>query len=238
MKDNPSQKETPSAGYSAALPLSVFLFSLIVLAVVLTFPTLIFHWSKDYQTNHLYLIGTLGQLLIDLPAIYFFFRTTAASAARTSNKRRMASFLAGLLLAAVLAGFRILFTGRVMEGRFMGGVPAFTQSLSLAAPWNFVWSAAAFFAYGPGEAIFVVYLIQAFDQALGGSPSAFSRGVVITSILWALPHLLNIFYFGLGAIPNTIIMFFLGLLMGSLLKRTRSAWGPVIFWTLVNGTSF
>ena len=120
---------------------------------------------------------------------------------------------------------------------FMGGIPAFTQSLDLGSPWNIIAASMALLAYGPGEALFVVYLILAFDKALGSSRSLISWGVIITSIVWALPHLFNVVFFGVSAIPNALIMFFVGIVMGILLKKTRSSLGPILFWTFVNGTS-
>ena len=119
----------------------------------------------------------------------------------------------------------------------MGGVPAFTQSLVLGTPWNIVAASMALLAYGPGEALSVVYLILAFDNAVGNPRSLISRGVIITSTVWALPHIFNVFFFGVSAIPNVLIMFFAGIVMGILLKKTRSSLGPMFFWTLVNGTS-
>ncbi|MGD0174511.1 MAG: CPBP family glutamic-type intramembrane protease [Anaerolineales bacterium] len=237
MEENQYQKETTSEKYSVVVPSIVYVFSLIIPGLALTIPAILLHWSKDYQLNHLYFIGTLGQSLMDLPAVILFLRMNRKSPAPADPKSRMASLILGLILAMILAGLRILLSGNLIEGRFMGGVPAFTQSLNLAPPWNVIASILALLAYGPGEAIFVVYLVLVFDKALGGSQRLFSRGVILTSILWALPHLFNIFYFGLGAIANALIMFFLGLIMGILLKRTRSSLGPIIFWTLVNGTS-
>jgi membrane protease YdiL (CAAX protease family) len=237
MENTQIQKGTTPEKYSVVVPSIVYVFSLIIPALVVTIPAVLFHWSKDYQLNHLYFIGTIGQLLMDLPAVFLFLRMNIIHPTPLDPKSRMASLILGLILAMILAGLRILLSGSLMEGRFMGGVPAFTQSLNLAPPWNIIASISALLAYGPGEAIFVVYLVLVFDKALGGSQRLLSRGVILTSILWALPHLFNIFYFGLGAIPNALIMFFLGLMMGILLKRTRSSLGPIIFWTLVNGTS-
>ena len=95
----------------------------------------------------------------------------------------------------------------------------------------------ALLAYGPGEALFVVYLILAFDKVVGDPKKIFSWGVIITSVLWALPHFFNVIFYGLNAVPNVLIMLFIGLIMGVLLKKTKSSLGPIVFWTLVNGTS-
>ncbi len=238
MKDDPSQIQAAPTKYSLLFPLVVYGLSLLISALVLLWPALFLHGSKDYLTNHIYVVGTIGQLAMDLPAVFLFFRLKNKTAAPAKWQHRTVSLILGILLAMLLAGVRIFLSGKLMGGRFMGEVPAFTQSLSLPQPWNMLAAISALLAYGPGEAIFVVYLILAFDNSLGGQAGIFSRGVFITSILWALPHLFNIFFYGLGAIPNVLIMFFIGLLVGLLLKGTRSSWGPVIFWTLVNGTSF
>jgi hypothetical protein len=238
MENSPNQKEIKSEKYPALFPILVYVFSLVVPALVMTLPAIVWKWSKDYQVHHLYLIGTLGQLLMDLPAVLLFFRMNKIYPAPTGHKDRISGAILGLVFAMILAGVRILLSGRIIEGRFMGGVPAFTQGLNLPSPWNAVAAVSALLVYGPGEAVFVVYLILAFDKALGGRERIFSRGVIITSILWALPHLFNIFYFGFGAMANALTMFFIGLIMGFLLKRARSSWGPILFWTLVNGTSW
>jgi len=202
---------------------------------------MIFKWNTDYQFAHLYIIGTIGQLLMDLPAVILINRLCNKLGDETGVKNktrdRVFSTVVGIVCAILLAAIRILATGKLMGGRFMGGVPAFTQSLGLESPWNIIAAVMALLAYGPGEALFVVYLILAFDKAVGNPRSFFSRGVIITSILWALPHVFNVIYFGVSAIPNVVIMFFIGIVMGILLKKTRSSLGPMIFWTLVNGTS-
>ena len=38
-------------------------------------------------------------------------------------------------------------------------------------------------------------------------------------------------------VANAFWMVVIGMAMGALFKGSRSAWGPIIFWTLVNGTS-
>jgi membrane protease YdiL (CAAX protease family) len=67
------------------------------------------------------------------------------------------------------------------------------------------------------------------------------QGVIITAIVWATPHLFNVFLLGMNgltdAIVNTLSMFFVGIFMGILFRKTRSSFGPQVFWTLANGTS-
>ena len=233
-----SSHQKPPYRFSAFLtPLVIYVISFIGPAVVMGIPTMVCGWSKDYLFSHLYVIGTLGQMVMDLPAMVMFTRVRTDDRGHDRTRDRVISIGVGLGCAVVLAGMRIALTGRLMGGEFMGGVPAFTQSLALAWPWNVVAASLAMLAYGPGEAIFVVYLIIAFDKAMGSQRPVFSWGVVITAFLWALPHIFNVFYYGLGALSNVLVMVFIGLAMGLLLKGTRSSLGPMVFWTLVNGTS-
>jgi hypothetical protein len=221
-------------------PIGVYLLSFIIPAFTLSIPVLLFNWSADYTMSKTYIIGTIGQLLMDLPAVFMFYKlqTIPTNTIENTTRNRIISAIVGLLCALLLASIRFLAIGHLMGGRlFMGEVPAFTQSLALSSPWNIISAIMALLAYGPGEALFVVYLILAFDKVVGDPKNIFSWGVIITAVLWALPHLFNIYFYGLNAVPNVLIMFFIGLIMGILLKTTKSSFGPIIFWTLVNGTS-
>jgi len=233
---NSSSSQKSCRRYSGLIvPVLIYLISFVGPAIVMVIPTALLGWSKDYWFSHLHITGTLGQALMDLPAVIMFARIRRHGTGR--GRVRVISAGVGLGCAVILAGIRVALTARLMGGTFMGGVPAFTQSLTLAWPWNVLSASAALLAYGPGEAIFVIYLITSFDAALGSQHRVFSWGVVITSLLWALPHIANVFYFGWEALSNVLIMAFIGLAMGLLLKGTRSSLGPVVFWTLVNGTS-
>ncbi len=220
-------------------PIGVYILSFILPAIIFALPIYLFKWSTDYVMGHSYIIATVGQLWMDLPAVYLFSRLKTLPEIPVKNKTRdrIISIIVGLVCALSLAGIRILAIGHLMGGRIMGGVPAFTQSLDLGSPWNIILAVMALLAYGPGEALFVVYLILAFDKVVGDPRRIISWGVIITSLLWALPHFFNIIFYGINAVPNVIIMFFVGLIMGILLKKTRSSLGPIVFWTLVNGTS-
>jgi len=221
------------------IPIGVYLLSLILSALTTTIPLMVWNWSNDYVMAHIYIIGTLGQALMDLPAVFMFYKlkTSHENLNENNTRNKIISAVVGLICTFVLAALRIIVLGHLMGGRFMGEVPAFTQSFDLNSPWNMISATMALLAYGPGEALFVVYFILAFDKVLGDPQKIFSKGVIITAILWALPHAFNIVFYGLNAIPNTLIMFFVGLVMGILLKKTKSSWGPIVFWTLVNGTS-
>jgi hypothetical protein len=238
--ENNSDQEVKNARPSIWVPVAVYLSSYLLPAIVLGIPTLLFNWTTDYTFTHSYIIATLGQLLMDIPAVFMFARLRDAfgneAEGRNKTRDRVISAVVGLSLALLFAAPRLL-AGRLMGGAFMGGVPAFTQSLQLASPWNMIAGASALLAYGPGEALFVVYLILAFDKAVGNPRRLVSWGVIITAILWALPHIFNVVFFGMSALGNVVVMVFIGIVMGILLKKTRSSIGPMVFWLLVNGTS-
>jgi hypothetical protein len=216
---------------SYTTPIIVFLISLVGPAAVIGLPFML-GWSQDYLSSHLYLFGTLGQALMDLPAIVMLRR---GNGKRLSQRRHhIISIGAGLLGAAVLAGVRVALAGRLV---FMGGVPAFTQSLTLAWPWNLLSAAAAVLAYGFGEALYVVYFVIAFDATASNPRRLLSRGVMITALLWGLSHSWNVFFFGWSALPGALLMVGIGLIIGLLFKGTRSPLGSTVFWSLVNGTS-
>jgi hypothetical protein len=223
------------------MPMAVSLWAFIVPILVITITKMVFNWNADFVSAHSYTIGTIGQFLMDLPAVILFTRMRDRpgniTGGRSKTRDRVISITVGIVCAMLLAAMRILTIGHLMGGKFMGGVPAFTQSVDLRSPWNIFAASMALFAYGPGEAIFVIYLILAFDNALGNPQSLISWGVILTSIVWSLPHIFNVFFFGVSAITNVVVMFFVGIVMGILMKKTRSSLGSMIFWTLVNGTS-
>jgi len=222
------------------MPVAVSLWAFIVPILLITLPK-ISNWNADFLSGHSFIFGTIGQVLMDLPAVILFtrlqYKPENGTGVQRKTRYRVISAIVGIACAMLLAALRIITIGHLLGGRFMGEVPAFTQSLGLGSPWNIIAAGAALLAYGPGEALFVVYLMLAFDKAVGNPRALISWGVIITSIVWALPHLFNVFFFGVSAIPNVLIMFFVGIVMGIILKKTRSALGPMLFWTLVNGTS-
>ena len=158
---------------SYTTPLIVFLISLIGPAAVIGWPFML-GWPQAYLAAHLYLFGTLGQALMDLPAIVMLVRGNGKWLGQ--KRQHSISLGAGLVCAAILAGIRVAIAGRLV---FMGGVPAFTQSLILAWPWNLVSAVAAILAYGLGEALYVVYFVIAFDATASNPRRLLSRGVII-----------------------------------------------------------
>lgn len=193
-------------------------------------------WTLNDLTSQLWLFGTLGQTLMDLTALGLW-AVWKMDGDRPSTAVHLRSALIGIGLATLIAGLRFTILGHLMEGRFMGGVPAFTQAWDLSGPGNLFAAAAALLAYGPGEALLVLTWIKAWDRVWGLSARVLSPGVATAAVLWALPHLMNLPMLGPSALVNTGVMVGVGLVFGVLAKGTKSPWGPVLFWTLCNGTS-
>jgi len=212
------------------IPLSVFIASvagpaiLIGVAIALT--------STEYVMSHLYFYGTCGQILMDFLPVFLLIRSRQKWP--SSRRNQVKGIIVGLAGAAVLAAVRYAVKGRLI---FMEQVPAFGQSLALPFPWNMLSAVLAVLAYGPGEALFMVYLIRAFDEAAGHQQRLMSWGVILNALLWGLPHIGNAIFFGWSAIGNAIFMVVIGTIIGLMQKGTRSALAPIIFWTLINGTS-
>lgn len=223
---NPKVKRT-----AVTAPIAVFLISLISPAIVLGLP-LILRWPADYLPSHLYLFGTLGQGLMDLPAIVMLARAKVDWLGRKQDQ--FLSIGVGVIGAAILAGVKYAVLGQFM---FMGGVPAFVQSLTLTWPWNLIATPLTVLVYGPGEALYIVYFVIAFDATTDNPHSLISRGVAVAALLWGLPHVWNVIFFGWAALSNALFMVVIGLAIGSFFKKSRSAFGPIAFWSLINGTS-
>lgn len=218
-----------------AAPLIVYLISQAV-ALIIWVP--VWRGQSDNIMANIHVIGTLAQILMDLPAVAMFIYLRMDREWGSSLRQHLIGAGVGAALAVVIVGLKFLISG-ADQIVFMRNVPAFTQSLTLDSPWNLISASAALLAYGPGEAVAITYFMLAFDRILGSrdKPSWLTWGVVIGAVLWALPHLLNAPFQGLGsALANTIKMIIIGLIFGMTLRGSKSWVAPVIFWTLTNGT--
>lgn len=219
------------------LPVSVFLWLFVGGAIAMFAPAAILGWSQKQVNSHLYLLGPLVQIVGLGPGALLNARLAMG---RTEGRARdrVVSLGIGLGAAALVGGLEIAFSGRVMGGTFMGWVAAYGQALFLAPPWNGIFALFVVMAYGPVEALWVVYLIAAFDRAIGHPRPLLSWGVVLVALLWGLPHLLNVVVSpNWSQVVNALRMVLVGIAVGLIFKSTRSALGPVVFWTLTNGTS-
>jgi hypothetical protein len=211
-------------------PVLVFFCSAALAAVAFSLPASLSSW--EIVNANLYFYGTVAQLLMDLPAVVLLLRS-GWDWLGSVHERRIGAAV-GIVGAAFLAVARFALKGHVV---FMEQVPAFGQGLALPPPWNLLTAIFTVLAYGPGEAIFQVYLITAFDEAVGHQDRIFSLGVMANAILWGLGHIGAAVTQGWSAISNALLMLTIGIATGLVFKRTRSAVAPVIFWTLINGTS-
>lgn len=218
-------------------PLAVFLWLFIGGAIAMFAPAAILGWSQKDLNSHLYLLGPLVQIVGFLPGVFLYAQQMMERAEGRARKR-VVSLGIGLSAAALLAGLEIVFSGRVMGGNFMGWVVAYGQALALTPPWNGVFALLVLTAYGPFEALWVVYLVGAFDRAIGHARPLLSWGVVLAALLWGLPHVLNVVFSpNWSHVVNALRMVLVGIGVGLMFKWTRSAVAPVVFWTLTNGTS-
>lgn len=215
---------------SLLTPFFVFIVSSLMAGLAFMVPTALA--SQTYVNARLYLYGTLAQFLMDIPAVVLLFRSRWSLLG--SRRERRQGLIIGIAAAVAAALVRILVNGPIT---FMRQVPAFDQGLTLPVPWNLLSSAFTILAYGPGEALIQVYLILAFDRAVNQHDRTFSLGVFANAILWGLGHVAAIISLGWVAIGNALIMFAVGILTGVMFKETKSATAPMVFWTLVNGTS-
>jgi hypothetical protein len=212
------------------IPVLVFFISTTAAAIAFLVPAKLS--SQEYVDTHLYIFGTAAQFLMDLLPVVLLVR----SGWDWFGKRRDAVFgaVVGLIGAILLAAIRYAIKGELV---FMEQVPAFGQGLSLTPPWNILASTMTILAYGPGEALFQVYLVMAFDRAVGHQKRLLSLGVILNALLWGLGHIINVISYGWSALGNAILMLTIGLVIGLMFKKTRSAIAPIVFWSLINGTS-
>jgi len=220
-----------------ATPLAVYLASLLIPFIVITYISQ--GQSNNDIKSKMYIIGLVAQTLLDLPAVVMYVHLRMDREWRTGLRQHMIGIGVGLILAVIINGLKLI-TQADHHIEFMKGVPAFTQSLYfLDKPWNLMMASAAVVAFGPGEAIWVAYFMQAFDRALGtsGSRAWLTWGVVIGAVLWALPHLgMTQFYDLASVLTNTAQILGIGLIFGMALRGSRSVLAPIVFWTLINGT--
>lgn len=134
--------------------------------------------------ERIHITGTLAQSVMDLPAVAIFIYLRMDREWGSRLHQHLIGVVVGLVLAALTIGIKF-FAGGAEQIVFMRYVPTFTQSLEQASPWNILGAAAALLAYGPGEALWVVYFMLAFDRILGTTAkrSWLTWGVVIGALL-------------------------------------------------------
>lgn len=211
-------------------PTLVFIGSATLAAIAFSVPAALSSW--EIVNAHLYLCGTASQLLMDLPATLLLLRSGWDWLGGV--RERKIGVAVGFVGAALMACVRLALKGHLI---FMEQVPAFGQGLALPLPWNLLASIFTVLAYGPGEVLIQVYLIKTFDEAVGHQDQAISLGVMANAFIWGLGHIGAVVTNGWSAVGNALLMLAIGVATGLMFKRTRSAAAPIVFWTLINGTS-
>jgi hypothetical protein len=133
------------------------------------------------------------------------------------------SLLLSGLFVTVLFSFALLGKGQLMSG-------VETPKFHLGLPWNIWYVILGVFAYGPLEVFFVIWLVANTDRSLKSENKTISLGLIVTVAIFAMAHILttsiyNAFYTG-------SIFFILGLTY----KHTKNSIGPMVAWSLINGT--
>ena len=126
-----------------------------------------------------------------------------------------------LLYVLFMYGVGYLVTGQIMSDS--------RPAITVAVPWSIFYGLLSIFAWGPLEVFFVVWLIDNTDAIFGSRDKVFSWGLVITVVIFGLTHILTTDLF------NATYTSFVFLILGLIFKTTRSSYGPMLAWTLING---
>jgi len=106
------------------------------------------------------------------------------------------------------------------------------SNFNLRFPYNIWYAILGFFAYGPLEVFFTIWLIVNTDIIFHGLEKVFSPGLLITVLIFGLSH---VFLSPRVGILNAIHVAAEWLILGLIFKYTKNSIGPMIAWTLING---
>ncbi len=112
---------------------------------------------------------------------------------------------------------------------------AFTQSLAQPFLSNTGFAFLCGFAYGPLQVFFLIFLVDRFNKTIDAKSLKIGyKGIIITVLLWALPHILNITILGpTGALIQLAKLLVQGTILTILFKYTGNSIGSMIYWTLI-----
>ncbi|MCK4239708.1 MAG: CPBP family intramembrane metalloprotease, partial [Candidatus Lokiarchaeota archaeon] len=96
-------------------------------------------------------------------------------------------------------------------------------------PLNLFYGIFGIIVWGPLEVFFFIYLVVNTEQILKQDDWKISKGLIITTILFGLSHVLTTNWW--NAIYTGILFFIIGLIY----KFSNNIIGPIITWTLING---
>jgi hypothetical protein len=188
----------------------------------------------DYLKSHAYIFGTFLEFFLVgfLCTLLAVLNNDSRSVFGLTSKGLLKSLTIGLVLIVVHSSMRYAL-GMPIVG---SGFDAFTQSLAQPFPYNIGFTLFCGFAYGPLEVFYIIFLVVRFDKAFDTPQSKIaSKGTIITTLLWALPHILNSMVQGpTAALFQVAKLVVTGLILIVAFKYTKSSIGSMLYWTFAN----
>ena len=188
----------------------------------------------DYLKSHAYIFGTLLEFFLVgfLCILLAVLNSDSRSVFGLTSKGLLKSLAIGLVLIAIHSSIRYAL-GMPIAG---SNLDAFTQSLAQPFPYNIGFSLFCGFAYGPLEVFYIIFLVIRFDRASDTLQSKIaSKGTIVTTLLWALPHILNSMVQGpTAALFQVAKLVVTGLILIVAFKYAKSSIGSMLYWTFAN----
>lgn len=224
-------KEDLSSMNSLYQALVVFLVSLVLPPIIyaLFYATL----SLEFLTSHAYLFGSLLEFFLVgfLCIVFAILNHDSKEIYGITGKGIGKSSAIGIGLILIHASIKYASGSPI----FQPTLQAFAQSLAQPFPYNIGFALFSAFVYGPLEIFYVIFLVVKFDKALSAAPpTVLSKGTIITTLLWALPHALNVIFMGSLALINVVKVIIIGFVLIITFKKTGSSIGPMLYWVISN----
>ena len=158
-----------------------------------------------------------------LPVIYIIVCKDPLSNYGFNLKKResLLSFLLSLVYIGIMYTIGLIINGKVMNFEI--------YDFQLDFPLNLFYGIFGIIVWGPLEVFFFIYLVVNTEQILKQDDWKISKGLIITTILFGLSHVLTTNWW--NAIYTGILFFIIGLIY----KFSNNIIGPMITWTLING---
>jgi len=175
------------------------------------------------NNRHLYAYIELVSVGL-LPLIYTIICRENPSIYGINIERKglIKSILLSMLLVVFLYTIGYLTNGTIVNYE--------SHDFQLNFPWNVFYFLLGVFAWGPLEVFFIVYLIKNTDKIFNKENKIFSYGLIITTILFALCHILTT-----QSLYNAFYTGSICLVLGLIFKYSKNSIGPMLAWTLING---
>ena len=187
----------------------------------------------EYLRTHAYIFGTLFEFLLVgfLCILFAILDRDSRSTYGLTSKGLVSSLVIGLALVGAHSLMSHISGKPVIDPR----LDAFTQSLTQPFPQNIGFALFCGFAYGPLQVFFLIFLVDRFDKVLDAKSSRIGyRGTIITVLLWALPHILNVTVLGpTAALIQLAKLLIIGPILIIVFKYTGSSLGSMVYWTFI-----